>query len=562
MCKASIICGAFVLAAPYIGLYPRPVSGGVTQAPDRFIVACQAGEHPWEGARRSEYVSDAAQRAFVFDPYPNLRRLPELCRARCPSSMYVNPDVLSAAADHELHLIGVYEGPELDATPDGKPVVTSIVVKVHPTASPVVLFLMSHENVVWDVKPDSNAVIDKLYYSGHGNAVVHVAGKLGANVEPAGKIAIDEMRGSESVESMNALAAIREITGHPVTSFQGAYRGERFDVPFYHDASVVREIVAAHRHNLRARVEDAQGSYYLIEDDRIVGKGMARARQGRIPVRLKGSLDAVTFSEVDGSFYGITSHGFYRVAPDGSLHEVKPPAEYPRLSWLGGVAYDASMKRVVVATSWHTGFHHTFDPLTQEWRIFPVAKTSGGLVALAYNSEDGLLYGLGHSGAIQVLSSTMDVRHSIALRHPEALPNRSRDAALQMAAMGTSLVVHIATRRFWRQQDELPPRLRRFTRHQAYVVRLPSGEMSILRGSERIHRIDADDGKSASDGENPQPVAEARRREAAPERSGSASTPRSSSVRERLRELREQRRRANKARGQLPSSPLVDPPDN
>ena len=61
---------------------------------------------PWEGARREEYIKDAALRAFTFDDMPVLTRLPEICEGTGPGSMWLSPQEENAAATKELHVIG------------------------------------------------------------------------------------------------------------------------------------------------------------------------------------------------------------------------------------------------------------------------------------------------------------------------------------------------------------------------------------------------------------------------------------------------------------------------
>src|SRR5439155_9324158 len=181
-----------------------------------------SAQHPWDGDTRAAWIEDAAKRTFVLEGYPDLRRLPEICDGRCPDSLYVSPQ--PSAAEQDLHVIGVYEGPPADATPDGRMMGRPIEVLVRKTAKPLVLMLTSYERVSWKLELEDGAHLAGVYTGAESEVDVPPPGpspvRIGVPVSlyrlrPDDK---DDEGNSETGE--RALEGIGKSLKLPVDSFQ------------------------------------------------------------------------------------------------------------------------------------------------------------------------------------------------------------------------------------------------------------------------------------------------------------------------------------------------------
>lgn len=118
------------------------------------------------------------------------------------ASNYVQPvDQLPADASEELHIVGVYEGEGAQHGPSSDVHLTGVVeVVVHHRPKPVVLALTSYEPVRWVITLRPGANVSRVLTQGYYD---------------------------------QEIAYVRDRTGLIETSYQGCYRGDRFEIPHW-----------------------------------------------------------------------------------------------------------------------------------------------------------------------------------------------------------------------------------------------------------------------------------------------------------------------------------------
>ena len=107
---------------------------------------------------------------------------------------------------------------------------------------------------------------------------------------------------------------------------------------------------------------------------------------------LDTELRYVTADAAAQVIYGLTDHDFGTVSPDGHFQILKPPPEIKSVSWGSGLAYDASSKKVLIAS--RAGADSAlirFDPATSAWTRLNVNRGFEPL-AIAADPENNKLY--------------------------------------------------------------------------------------------------------------------------------------------------------------------------
>jgi DNA-binding beta-propeller fold protein YncE len=101
-------------------------------------------------------------------------------------------------------------------------------------------------------------------------------------------------------------------------------------------------------------------------------------------------------------YYGITTHEVGRIdSVTGRFEAFKSPASGAKPSWPSAVAFDSKQGRLLIAAR-STGY--SFYPQTGVWQELPWLKDDG-IVALAYDPGQELLYALQRDGGSQVAAN-------------------------------------------------------------------------------------------------------------------------------------------------------------
>jgi len=115
--------------------------------------------------------------------------------------------------------------------------------------------------------------------------------------------------------------------------------------------------------------------------------------QSALPVVLP-SIYPLTHVAVDPHgpvYYGITTHEVGQIIPNtGQFVELKSDPSRSKPSWPAAIAYDSKQERLLIAAR---SQGYSYNPKTGEWQTLSWLKDDG-IVALAYDAEHEMLYGL------------------------------------------------------------------------------------------------------------------------------------------------------------------------
>lgn len=139
-----------------------------------------------------------------------------------PGKPAPEPMLKGVPSQARLHMIGVYEGVAekgREAIRTARPVVVSVM----PGNTPLVLSLSSYEAVRWRIVNPSNRPIAAVLLSGYTPSTVEGSA-------PVTRIGSKYAYKLDSREYVTLKDDIAHYVANPVSSFQGAYSGQRFDI--------------------------------------------------------------------------------------------------------------------------------------------------------------------------------------------------------------------------------------------------------------------------------------------------------------------------------------------
>jgi hypothetical protein len=111
-------------------------------------------------------------------------------------------------------------------------------------------------------------------------------------------------------------------------------------------------------------------------------------------------------------YYGITTHEVGRIASDtGRFEELKSTPGVSKPSWPSAIAFDSKQGLLLISAR-STGF--SYNPKTGAWQELSWLKDEG-IVALAYDPRNELLYGLQREGVSKVAAHLLQFNAKGAL---------------------------------------------------------------------------------------------------------------------------------------------------
>lgn len=147
------------------------------------------------------------------------------------------------------------------------------------------------------------------------------------------------------------------------------------------------------------------GSFHAIHSARTGGASTTAA----VARFAAASLDAASARDIDRSvhhvvfdpegqrYWGLTTHDFGAVnASDGRFTRIAPDRAVGDFSWPTGLAFEASTRRVYIATSHVYTRFYRFDARASRWERLPSELRDHPIVGLAHLTSDGCLYALEH----------------------------------------------------------------------------------------------------------------------------------------------------------------------
>src|SRR5262249_38598493 len=235
---------------------------------------------------------------------------------------------------------------------------------------------------------------------------------------------------------------------------------------------VAREVLARHRTLRRRHTGEPPGPFLLVDHGHVWRHGTREE-----PVAVPDGTLAATFCEADGRYYAITHHALYAVDTAGNAQPIPAPGH--SFSWLGGITYDTTRRRLLIATCWHTGSHHLYDPIAASWTRVPVEESIASIAAIAYDATSDAVFAL----ANPLFSRPLLIKLSPDLRPKHREPSAgslacgnigpARNAVAQMAAFPNALVLCIAREPSPIHLEDAPQRAGR----RGFIVQLDTGRI-------------------------------------------------------------------------------------
>jgi len=132
--------------------------------------------------------------------------------------------------------------------------------------------------------------------------------------------------------------------------------------------------VRAHVDVLREHSAAPPAPYLVVRTARIVRKGEHPDGSATIIARSL-PIEAVTYADADGRYYGISSAALVRVDPaSGQIERLSRLPSFRDSTGSGGCLRPAQQARPG-DTLWHTGVHHIYDPASGAWAAIPIDQT-------------------------------------------------------------------------------------------------------------------------------------------------------------------------------------------
>lgn len=268
------------------------------------------------------------------------------------------------AKDIELHMIGIYEARPMRMS-DGQVRRGVVPVTVDRRGSTVVLALTSYEAVQWSVTATPGTRIERIILGGYDRNRSEVT--LDGDVVSADWI--DDMGFSYREEGPRFQRYIEGAVdaagvGH-AASFQGDYAAplEGF------------------------AITTAPG---VLTPKEIMDQALEKARDRS---SLPASIQAILNGEVPAAAanWRFDENGFTGVDANGMVVAYTMPADLPRVSWSGGVAYDSEGQRLWGVSFGGEGFLYEYDIANNRWSAKSMDnKDAAGLI---YDPEGKRLIG-------------------------------------------------------------------------------------------------------------------------------------------------------------------------
>jgi hypothetical protein len=144
-------------------------------------------------------------------------------------------------------------------------------------------------------------------------------------------------------------------------------------------------------------------------------------------------------------YYGITTHAVGRIAPDtGRFEELRTAPGVSKPSWPSAIAFDSNQGLLLIAAR-STGY--SCNPKTGAWQELPWLKDEG-IVALAYDPRNELLYGLQREGVSRFAAKLLQFNSKGALiarvALSSAIPVGAYPSSLAQLVMADGNLIGIA----------------------------------------------------------------------------------------------------------------------
>jgi beta-lactamase regulating signal transducer with metallopeptidase domain/predicted esterase len=179
------------------------------------------------GLRVSTFQGAYSGTSFVIDGSRGRNHTQKERKPRPTLPKEVKPEeLLAASAQADLHIVGIYNAGAGNGAP--------VDVEVRPTSKPIVLALASYGSVLWNVRIAKEAQIKAVIVGGYYEQEIE---GIPANIPIACRAFFPSRNEGyywgfdwNSKECRSMVAKLNDMTGQPVSTFQGEYTGTSFVV--------------------------------------------------------------------------------------------------------------------------------------------------------------------------------------------------------------------------------------------------------------------------------------------------------------------------------------------
>ncbi len=320
-----------------------------------------------------------------------------------PAAPAAGPPPDAGKGDHELHVVGLYEGytKSNGAIHGGKARVS-----VDRPGKRVTLALVAYDPVTWEVTATPATTLERVVLGGHSQQAaagvpravpVEHAFRGGTTPDP-----LPYAYQLDSPEFRRLVDHLARRTDQRVASFAGRYAAAA-DAPFVVDrvqddpqlsadyppvgptADLPGVVFRAHRYAAGPAFQPAAsfGDFTLSGPDPDSLKPLPR------------DVTRVAFDPAGKRYYGIARHGVVEVdLPRQTAAAIDVGLAVPKLSWPSDLAFDTKRGRLLVTAS-TGGYLYAFDPATRGWAVLAEKVYA---TAVAYHPADDAVYLLKFGG--------------------------------------------------------------------------------------------------------------------------------------------------------------------
>jgi hypothetical protein len=303
--------------------------------------------------------------------------------------------VQPAAADRELHVVGVYSGMSNGSSSRNNERGDAAVVVNRP-GKYVTLVLSSYEPGLWHLTIAEGTTIERLILAGYYEQTVEglPAGVPVVTAYPGGPQPWLWMGYAvESGEFYRALCQLHAMTGLEIASFHGSYTAP-YPTPFAIDAVLDDPRLRSdypqptpldQLPDLRFSVDFYDGYHVLTQAYTLGGPENGT---GLLP----GS-GRVTPNADRTKVYGLAGEGILEAAAAGGARLIRAPDDVLREGWLMGVTFDTLRQRALLVTLSGEGALYGYSPASGIWSTIS-SMNNVDLCSLAYHPGLDALFGL------------------------------------------------------------------------------------------------------------------------------------------------------------------------
>lgn len=299
----------------------------------------------------------------------------------------------------EVHLVGIYEG---YTKTDGMIHGGKAHVSINRPGKSVMLVLVSHNSVTWEVAVNKDTKLEKVILGGSKRTAVIGLPEKVTVVEafrtsktpllPFATYKIDDPSFRTIVETLHGL------TGQDIASFAGVYRAEA-DILLS-----VEEVGSDERYSVEypKPISASKLPKLSFQAHHILGKSPHEATRAFGEFTLSGPkkdtlvplpkhVSRIAYNPASKKYYGIYQNKLAEIDIENSKPTtIETGLKVPEISWPADVTFDTKRERVLLTTFGGGGYLYAYTPKTNTWEVLAEKPAQ----VIAYHTKNDTLYGL------------------------------------------------------------------------------------------------------------------------------------------------------------------------